>query len=79
MGNSKHFYSGVTQTHIKTFVAMTLLVSSISTAYALDDGRYSIKSSLSGMYLDVYGRSSDDGANIIQYKQTGGTNHSGKT
>jgi hypothetical protein len=72
MENSKYFYSGVT--HIKVSAAMALLVSSISTAYALDDGRYTIKSSLSGMYLDVYGRSSDDGANIIQYRQTGGTN-----
>jgi GH35 family endo-1,4-beta-xylanase len=72
MENSKYFYSGVT--HIKVSAAMALLVSSISTAYALDDGRYNIKSSLSGMYLDVYGRSSDDGANIIQYSQTGGAN-----
>ncbi len=72
MQNSKHFYSGVTP--IKFSAAIALLVSSISTAYALDDGRYNIKSSLSGLYLDIARRSSDDGAKVIQYNQTGGTN-----
>jgi len=41
---------------------------------ALNDGRYNIVSSLSGMYLDVYGKSSNDGANVIQYRKTGGLN-----
>ncbi|MEJ2694736.1 MAG: RICIN domain-containing protein, partial [Candidatus Thiodiazotropha sp.] len=72
MENSKHFFSGIAL--IKGSAAIALLVSSISTAYALNDGRYNIVSSLSGMYLDVYGRSLDDGANVVQYRQTGGTN-----
>ncbi|MEJ2610481.1 MAG: endo-1,4-beta-xylanase [Candidatus Thiodiazotropha sp.] len=41
---------------------------------ALNNGRYNIVSSVSGMYLDVYGKSSNDGANIIQYRNTGGLN-----
>ncbi|MEJ2612547.1 MAG: sialate O-acetylesterase, partial [Candidatus Thiodiazotropha sp.] len=42
--------------------------------YALNDGRYNIVSSLSGMYMDVYGHSLDNGAKIIQYRQNGGIN-----
>jgi GH35 family endo-1,4-beta-xylanase len=72
MENSKRFYSGAGP--VKFSAAIALLVSSISTAYALDDGRYNIKSSLSGLYLDIARRSSDDGAKVIQYRQTGGTN-----
>lgn len=52
---------------LKKALSIALLMSSISTAYALDSGRYSIVSSMSGMCLDVYGASSDDGANVIQY------------
>ncbi len=59
---------------LKKALTITVLVSSMSTAYALDDGRYNIVSSMSGMYLDVYGKSSNDGANVIQYRKTGGLN-----
>ncbi|WP_428241371.1 RICIN domain-containing protein [Gynuella sp.] len=34
-------------------------------------GRYNIVSSLSGLYMDVAGKSTDDGANILQYSYTG--------
>ena len=59
---------------LKEALSMTLLVSSISTAYALDNGRYNIVSSMSGMYLDVFGHSADDGANVVQYRNNGGLN-----
>ncbi len=59
---------------LKKSLLMALLVSSASTSYALNDGRYNIVSSMSGMYLDVYGRSTNDGANVIQYSNTGGMN-----
>lgn len=59
---------------IRKLLLIPLLAFCGINAYALDNGRYNIISSLSGMYLDVSGRSSDDGANIIQYSRTGGTN-----
>ncbi|MBL4826365.1 MAG: RICIN domain-containing protein, partial [Spongiibacteraceae bacterium] len=42
--------------------------------FAIENGRYSIQSSLSGLVLDVNGASSDDGANILQYTYSG-ANH----
>jgi hypothetical protein len=48
--------------------------SSSSTAAAIQNGRYNIVSSLSGMYLDIYGAGKDDGANVIQYTKNGGAN-----
>jgi GH35 family endo-1,4-beta-xylanase len=52
---------------LKESLSFALIVSSVSTAYALDNGRYNIVSSLSGMYLDVIDNSTNDGANIIQF------------
>ncbi|MEJ2393208.1 MAG: RICIN domain-containing protein [Candidatus Thiodiazotropha sp.] len=43
-------------------------------ALAIENGRYNIVSSLSGLYLDVYGARMDDGTNVIQYPNNGGTN-----
>jgi len=45
-----------------------------SGAFAIDSGRYTIQSSLSGQFMDVEGGSSDDGANILQYSESGATN-----
>jgi pectate lyase len=52
---------------LKKALSISLFVSSIPTVYALDNVKYNIVSSMSGMYLDVYGGSSNDGANVIQY------------
>jgi poly(3-hydroxybutyrate) depolymerase len=41
---------------------------------AIENGRYNIVSSLSGLYLDVYGARMDDGTNVIQYTNNGGAN-----
>jgi acetylxylan esterase len=45
-----------------------------SSAHAIENGRYNIVSSLSGLYLDVYGARMDDGTNVIQYPSNGGAN-----
>jgi poly(3-hydroxybutyrate) depolymerase len=59
---------------LKKLLSFAVLMSSISSVYALEDGRYNIVSALSGMYLDVAGKSTTDGANIVQWSNTGGTN-----
>ena len=43
-------------------------------AQALDNGRYTIVSSLSGLNMDVAGKSTADGAKILQYSATNATN-----
>jgi poly(3-hydroxybutyrate) depolymerase len=43
-------------------------------ALAIENGRYNIVSSLSGLYLDVDGARMDDGTNVIQYTNNGGSN-----
>lgn len=43
-------------------------------ASALDNGRYTIVSSHSGLPMDVAGRSTADGARILQYTASGATN-----
>lgn len=45
-----------------------------SSAGAIENGKYNIVSSLSGMYLDVYAAGKDDGADVIQYPKNGGSN-----
>ena len=59
---------------LKKILLLTVLISSVTSVHALENGRYNIVSSLSGLYLDVYGASKDDGANVIQYSQNGGMN-----
>ncbi|MEJ2612696.1 MAG: RICIN domain-containing protein [Candidatus Thiodiazotropha sp.] len=44
------------------------------TAQTIENGRYNIVSSLSGLYLDVYGARMDDGTNVIQYPGNGQAN-----
>jgi cellulose 1,4-beta-cellobiosidase len=43
-------------------------------AHAIENGRYNIVSSLSGLYLDVIGARMDDGTGVIQYTKNGGAN-----
>ncbi len=59
---------------LNKLLSFAVLISSVSCVHALEDGRYSIVSALSGMYLDVKGKSTDDGANVIQWSNNGGTN-----
>ncbi len=47
---------------------------STSSAHAIENGRYNIVSSLSGLYLDVYGARMDDGTDVVQYTNNGGAN-----
>ncbi len=42
--------------------------------HAIENGRYNIVSSLSGLYLDVYGARMDDGTDVVQYPNNGGAN-----
>jgi cellulose 1,4-beta-cellobiosidase len=42
--------------------------------HAIDNGRYNIVSSLSGLNLDISGAGKNDGANVIQYNGNGGAN-----
>ncbi len=55
-------------------VSLLACMTMASTAFAIDNGRYNIVSSLSGLSLDVYGESRDDGADLIQWSSTGGPN-----
>ena len=59
---------------LKKLLSFAVLMSSVASVHALEDGRYNIVSALSGMYLDVTGKSTDDGANVIQWSNNGGTN-----
>lgn len=52
----------------------TTNASASASAAGIQNGRYNIVSSFSGMSLDVYGAGKDDGANVIQYNKHGGTN-----
>ena len=56
---------------LKYVVILTLLCSH---AMAIDNGRYTIVSALSGLVMDVSGRSTADGANVTQYTANGQTN-----
>ena len=55
-------------------LALVGLVAWSDAALALNNGRYTIVSSLSGLTMDVAARSTADGAKIVQYTVTGGTN-----
>lgn len=59
---------------LKKLLSATVLITSVSSVEALENGRYNIVSSLSGMYMDVHGVSREDGANVIQYSNNGGLN-----
>ncbi|WP_075187530.1 RICIN domain-containing protein [Teredinibacter haidensis] len=58
----------------KKIMIFALILFLSSGAFAIDSGRYTIQSSLSGQFMDVEGGSSDDGANILQYSESGATN-----
>jgi lysophospholipase L1-like esterase len=55
-------------------LALVGLVAYSDAARAINNGRYTIVSSLSGLTLDVAGKSTADGAKIVQYTATGATN-----
>ena len=44
---------------LKKVLSLAALVTLISSAHAIENGRYNIVSSLSGLYLDVYGGGGD--------------------
>ena len=63
----------------KSKVVNSVLLASIGLSTPLDvsaviNGTYVLKNRFSDKVMDVSGRSVSDGANIIQYQQTGGTN-----
>ncbi|WP_428243441.1 RICIN domain-containing protein [Gynuella sp.] len=58
----------------KKIIGCTVLLLLYSSAQAIENGRYNIVSSLSGLYMDVSNRSQDDGANVLQYTGNGATN-----
>ena len=47
---------------------------STPSAHTIENGRYNIVSSLSGLYLDVYGARTADGTDVIQYPGNGRAN-----
>jgi hypothetical protein len=53
---------------------LTVNVDSTPGASAIQNGRYNIVSSLSGLYLDVYGARNDDGTDVVLYSNNGGAN-----
>lgn len=59
---------------LKKLMCVASLFFVCSGAFAIDNGRYAIVSSLSGLAMDVAGTSSADGANILQYTRSSGLN-----
>ena len=58
----------------KKLLCIVLLLAFSTSTFAINNGRYTIVSALSGLNMDVASRSSDDGANILQYTSTSSTN-----
>jgi hypothetical protein len=50
------------------------LVAYSDAAMAINNGRYTIVSSLSGLTMDVAAKSTADGAKVLQYTANGATN-----